>query len=112
MLVAARKHVRVTAPLTYSFESIAPRLQGTPMPTRLTVTLSSTAGGNTARVLINSDSTLTASEAIVGEDQTWVTVPFAGQSLELRFRERRGGVDGTWVLGIMNNGELHGTKSP
>ena len=52
-----------------------------------------------ARVQLNGDAVMTTSDVVADSTRAWVSAPYAGETLEIRWTRRGGDVSGTWVLG-------------
>jgi imidazolonepropionase-like amidohydrolase len=96
----------------FVFDTIRVKIEGQMRALRLMVDVRRDTSVTSARVFVNGDSAIVASEAVAGPSDVWITAPYAGNDLELRWASGRAGQQGTWVLGWGKNGTLRGVMRP
>jgi hypothetical protein len=96
----------------FVFDTIRVKIDGQTRALRLMVDVRRDTSMTSARVFVNGDSAIVASEAVAGPTDVWITAPYAGNDLELRWASGSAGQQGTWVLGWGRNGTLHGVTRP
>jgi len=110
-LTAARESKRSTQ-FDVSFDTVTVAVQGRPQRLSLRVSVEQTATTSKARIYVNSDTGLVATEVVSANKRSWVFAPAFGQTLELRWVANGANVVGTWALGWANNGALKGIQAP
>jgi hypothetical protein len=109
-LTAARAPKRASQ-FDVSFDTVTVSVQGRPQRLSLRVSVEQTAATTKARVYVNSDTGVVATEVVSTDERSWVFAPAFGQTLELRWTVKGTSVVGNWTLGWANNGVLRGTHT-